>query len=78
MECPVRHKAVDIGFDVNVFRNPDRGGMDVSTCSEFCDGQGEVTCAKACARTSAAHEIFDREQGSHARELALIGPNVLG
>lgn len=78
MECPVRHKAVAVGFDVNVFRYPEHDGLDVTTCSEFSDGQGEVTCAKKCKHTPAAHRLHSRELRAHVRELATIGPNVLG
>ena len=76
LECPVLHKKEEIGFDVNVFHGADRGGLDVTSCSEF--GHGEVTCGKDCIHTHEAHKLHEKAVQKHQGELGKIGPNVLG
>lgn len=76
MECPVLHKEEEIGFDVNVFHDAEHGGLDVTFCAEF--GHDEVTCGKDCIHTQAARELHEKEVRKHQRELAKIGPYVLG
>ena len=76
MECPVLHKEEEIGFDVNVFHGYDHGGLDVTSCSEF--GHDEVPCGKNCIHTQEARELHEKEVRKHQRELAKIGPDVLG
>lgn len=76
--CPLVQQIVEVGFDVNVFRAPERRGMDVTTCSEFLSGSGLATCGKDCVRTPEACELHEREVRKHQRDLAKIGPNVIG
>ena len=76
--CPLLQKIVEVGFDINVFRAPERRGLDVTTCSEFLSGSGLATCSKDCMRTPEAFELHEREVRKHQRELAKIGPNVIG
>jgi len=76
--CPLLHKMVKVGFDVNVFHAPERTGLDVTTCSEFLSGSGLVTCSKDCVRTPEAFELHENEIRKHKRELAKIGPKVIG
>jgi hypothetical protein len=75
MECPVLHKKEKIGFDVNVLRGPNHGGLDVTTCSEF--NHGEVTCGKYCIHTQEARELHEKEFQKFQRELVKIGLDVI-
>lgn len=76
MECPLLKEKETIGLDVNVFRSPDHGGLDVTSCSEFADGK--VTCEKGCIHTQEAHVLHKQEVQKHQVELKEIGPDVLG
>lgn len=50
LECPVLHKKEDVTF--NVLRGAEHGGLDVTACSAF--GNGEVTYGKDCIHTTPA------------------------
>ena len=76
--CPLVQQRVEVGFDVNVFRAPERRGLDVTTCSEFLSGSGLVTCSKDCMRTPEAFKLHEKEIRKHQRKLAKIGPKVIG
>lgn len=76
--CPLLKNRVEVGFDVNVFRAPERRGLDVTTCSQFLSGTGQVTCGKDCVRTPEAFELHEKEIRKHQRKLAKIGPKVIG
>lgn len=76
--CPVLKKTEEVGFDVNVFRNPDHGGLEVTACSEFLAGLGAVTCGKDCIHTPEAREIHRQEVQKHLKDLSKIGRNVIG
>jgi hypothetical protein len=75
VECPVLHRNEVVGFDVNIFRGHDHGGLDVTFCTEF--GPGEITCGKDCIHTREARELHEKEIKKHQDELAKIGPDVL-
>ena len=78
LECPVLKKREEVGFDVNIFHAIEHGGLDVTACSEFLHGAGKVTCGKACIHTPEARALHEKEIREHQRQLAKIGPNVLG
>ncbi len=78
LQCPILKKKEDVGFDVNVFRSPEHGGLDVTACSEFLHGTGEVTCGKDCIHTPEARAMHEQEVQRHKQDLGKIGPDVVG
>ena len=86
-EIPVIHTEVtcltldgtrEVDFEINVFRGAEKGGVEVTACSEFSHGKGAVTCAQACTHTQIAHDAHQHAVKNHQRELAEIGYNVIG
>ncbi len=78
LECPHLKQERQVDFAVNVFRNPDLHGMNVTACSEFHHGAGAPPCHKDCIHTSEALEVHKTEVQKHLEDLAQIGPNVIG
>ena len=78
LECPVVKKNCDVDFEVNVFRGANRGGLEVTGCSEFSCNKGTVTCGKDCIHTPEAQQLHEQEIRKHQDELGKIGPNVIG
>lgn len=78
LECPVHQEMRNVELEVNVFRRPDRSGLDVATCSEFLKAAGAPSCGKTCVHNLVARAIYEQEAERHREELALIGPNVIG
>lgn len=77
LQCPVLEKKELVGFDVNVFRSPEHGGLHVTECSEFLKGKGIVTCGQDCVHTQEARELHAKEARLHREELRKIGPDVI-
>ena len=78
VECPVLKKKEEVGFDVNVFRSPEHGGLNVTECSEFLHGTGMVTCGKDCLHTQEARDLHEQEVQKHQQDLRWVGPDVVG
>lgn len=86
-EVPVIHTEVtclqsketrEVDFEINVFRGAEKGGVEVTACSEFLQGKGAVTCGQDCIHTQIAHDVHQHAVQHHQRELAEIGSNVIG
>jgi hypothetical protein len=75
--CPVLNKLEDIDFEINIFRGLEHG-VKVTACSEFLSGTGQITCGQECVHTPEARARHEMEVRKHQRELATIGPNVIG
>ena len=75
--CPALKKLEEIDFEINIFRGPEHG-VKVTACSEFLSGTGQFTCGQECVHTPEARELHEMEVRKHQRELAKIGPNVIG
>ena len=76
--CPNLHQNREVNFEINVFRGAEKGGVEVTSCSEFLHGKGAVTCGQDCIHTHEAHAIHQREVEKHQEELGKIGRNVIG
>ena len=78
LECPILKKKEEVGFDVNVFRSSEHGGLNVTECSEFLHPRGMVTCGKDCILSQEARDLHEKEVQKHQKELRKIGPDVVG
>lgn len=78
VECPMLKQRREVRFKVNVFRGPDHGGLDVSTCSEFLAKSGQPSCGHDCVHGPTARDLYEAELRKHREELSKIGPNVIG
>ncbi len=78
LECPVRQKNSDVTFEVNVFRGSDRGGLEMTDCSEFSNGTTDKTCTQQCIHTTEAQQLHEKAIRQHQDELRTIGSNVIG
>lgn len=78
LQCPVLKETREVQFDVNVFRGVDHGGLSVNACSDFLHQNGLPTCGKDCLHAPEARDVHEEEIRKHQRELAKIGPNVIG
>ncbi len=78
VQCPNLKETREVGFEINVFRGVEKGGVEVTACSEFMEGKGVVTCGQNCIHTQEAHAIHQREVEKHQNELGKIGGNVIG
>ena len=75
--CPALKKLEEIDFEIDVFRGP-KHGLEVTACSEFLFGRGQVVCGQDCVHTPEARKLHEMEVRKHQRELAKIGPDVMG
>lgn len=78
VECPVLKQKREVNLEINVFRGADRGGVEVTACSEFLHGKGKVSCGQGCTHTDQARDIHATEVAKHQQELGQIGGNVIG
>lgn len=78
VKCPKLKENRDVDFEINVFRGAEKGGVEVTACSEFMEGKGAVTCGQDCIHTQKAHAIHQHEVEKHQNELGKIGRNVIG
>jgi len=78
VQCPNLKEKRHVDFEINVFRGPEKGGVEVTGCSEFLAGKDAITCGQDCIHTQKAHEIHQREVEKHQDELGKIGRNVIG
>lgn len=78
LKCPNLKEKRQVDFEINVFRGAESGGVEVTACSEFLQGEGAVTCGQNCIHTQDAHEIHQHEVEKHQQELGKIGRNVIG
>lgn len=78
LECPKLKEKREVDFEINVFRGAEKGGVEVTACSEFLEEKGSVTCGQDCIHTQEAHDVHQREVENHQHELGKIGRNVIG
>ena len=78
VQCPNLKEKREVDFEINVFRGAEKGGVEVTGCSEFMHGKGAVTCGQDCIHTKAAYDAHQREVEKHQNELGKIGANVIG
>lgn len=78
LECPELKEKREVDFEINVFRGAEKGGVEVTACSEFLQGKGAITCGQHCIHNKEAHDIHQHEVEKHQHELGKIGPNVIG
>lgn len=78
VKCPNFKGTREVDFEINVFRGAEKGGVEVTACSEFLQGKGAVTCGQDCIHTQEAHDIHQHEVEKHQHELGKIGRNVIG
>ena len=78
LECPKLKEKCEVDFEINVFRGAEKGGVEVTACSEFLQGKGAVTCGQYCIHNQVAHDIHQHEVEKHQHELGKIGRNVIG
>ena len=78
LECPASKTNCEVTFEVNVFRDANHGGLEVTGCSEFeCNGT-PATCRHDCVHTPEALRLHAQELRKHQYELSTIGTNVIG
>ena len=78
LECPEQKKNCCVTFEVNVFRGANRGGLEVTDCSEFSHDHDGVLCGQGCIHTAEAQAVHDQAVRKHQQDLSTIGPNVIG
>jgi hypothetical protein len=78
VKCPNLKENREVDFKIKVFRGADKGGVEVTACSEFMHGKGAVTCGQDCIHTQEAHDLHQQEVEKHQKELGKIGHNVIG
>ncbi|MFQ5780746.1 MAG: hypothetical protein ACE5HN_08180 [Nitrospiria bacterium] len=71
--CPEMDKEEEVGIFVNIFKDPEKGGLDVKTCSKFFRVGGPVTCKKGCLCMKEARDLAEREFQKHQRDLLKVG-----
>ncbi len=78
LECPERKKNCGVTFEVNVFRGADRGGLEVTDCSELSHDHNGEPCAQECIHATKAQALHDQAVRNHQQNLSTIGSNVIG
>jgi hypothetical protein len=78
VNCPNLKEKREVDFEINVFRGAEKGGVEVTACSEFMQGKGTVTCGQECIHTQEAQCVHQHEVEKHQQELGKIGRNVIG
>ncbi len=78
LECPEHKKNCAVTLEVNVFRGANRGGLEVTDCSEFSHNHNVGPCGQDCIHTTEAESLHDEAVRKHQQELSTIGSNVIG
>ena len=78
LECPASKKNCQVTFELNVFRDASRGGLEMTDCSEFLDKKNAMACEQGCIHAQEAQQLHEQAIRKHQDELGTIGSNVIG
>lgn len=78
LQCPEHKKNCGVTFEVNVFRGANKGGLEVTDCSEFSHGHHGEPCEQMCIHSHDAQALHDKAVRNHQQNLSTIGPDVIG